>query len=90
MEVGPGDPLDRRVHQVGHGERQADPRALEAVPGDQVDGQRAQPEDEGLGHVEERRARAEPVERREQQRDDVDVVAPELETAHGDERLPAA
>ena len=90
MEVGPADPLDRGVQQVRHGERQADPRPVEAVPGDQVHGQRAEPEDERLGDVQERRAGAEPVERREQQRDEVDVVAPELEAAHGHERLAAA
>ena len=38
------DPLDRGVQQVRHGEREADPRAGEAVPGDQVHRQGAQPE----------------------------------------------
>ena len=88
VEVDPGDPLRRCVEQVGGGEEQTDQRCAEPVLGDQVDGQRTEGDRDVLHDVEELRPGPEPVERGERVGDEVDVMAPHVETADRHERAP--
>ena len=89
MEELPREPLIRGVEEERGPERDTGPLRTQQVTGQQEDGDRAARLSEHLHHEEEDRARTQPIERHQQEQEDVGMVAEQLEPTDRDEGILA-
>ena len=73
VEVVDDEPLGRRIEQVDDGEHETGPIAPEVLPREQIDGNRAEGDGDGLDDEQELRARPDPPQRDEEDDDRIEV-----------------